>query len=116
MAHTEERTAFHISENAAQLIRKMTARQNLAGGGLRIGIKAGGCSGLSYTFAWEKEARFGDQVFEGPDGAKLFVDRKSLLYLNGTVLDYDTSLISKGFVFNNPNAKTTCGCGSSFGA
>ena len=55
-------------------------------------------------------------MFEGHDGAKLFVDRKSLLYLNGTVLDYDTSLMSKGFVFNNPNAKTNCGCGSSFGA
>ena len=71
---------------------------------------------LSYTFAWEKEARLGDQMFEGRGGAKLFVDKKSLLYLNGTVLDYDTNLVSKGFVFNNPNAKSTCGCGSSFGA
>jgi len=61
-------------------------------------------------------ARVGDEVFDGPNGSKVFVDRKSLLYLNGTVLDYDTSLMSKGFVFNNPNAKTTCGCGSSFGA
>jgi iron-sulfur cluster assembly protein len=55
-------------------------------------------------------------VFDGPNGSKIFVDKKSLLYLNGTVLDYDTSLMTKGFVFNNPNAKTTCGCGSSFGA
>src|SRR5436189_176495 len=85
-------------------------------GGLRVGVKGGGCSGLSYTFAWEREARFGDEVFEGPDGAKIFIDKKSLLYLNGTVLDYDSSLISRGFVFNNPNAKSTCGCGSSFGA
>ena len=54
--------------------------------------------------------------FEGPDGAKIFVDKKSLLFLNGTVLEYDTSLVSRGFVFNNPNAKSTCGCGSSFGA
>ena len=54
--------------------------------------------------------------FEGPEGAKLFVDKKSLLFLNGTSLDYDTALISQGFVFNNPNAKQTCGCGSSFGA
>jgi len=74
------------------------------------------CSGLSYIFAWEKEARFGDEVFQGPEGSKLYVDKKSLLFLNGTVLDYDTNLVSKGFVFNNPNAKTTCGCGSSFGA
>ena len=83
---------------------------------LRVGVKGGGCSGLSYTFAWETEARTGDEVFEGPDGAKIFVDKKSLLYLNGTVLEYDTSLLGKGFVFNNPNAKSTCGCGSSFGA
>jgi len=55
-------------------------------------------------------------VFEGADGAKIYVDKKSLLFLNGTVLDYDTNLISRGFVFSNPNAKSTCGCGSSFGA
>jgi len=71
---------------------------------------------VSYTVAGEKIARTGDEVFEGPQGAKLFVDKKSLLFLNGTVLDYDTNLVSKGFVFNNPNAKSTCGCGSSFGA
>jgi iron-sulfur cluster assembly protein len=105
-----------ISDTAARKIRTLMAKQGIDDGGLRVGVKGGGCSGLSYTFAWEREARFGDEVFEGLEGAKLFVDKKSLLYLNGTVLDYDTSLISKGFVFNNPNAKTTCGCGSSFGA
>jgi len=105
-----------ISQTAAHKIRTLMARQGVTEGGLRVGIKGGGCSGLSYTFAWEKQARTGDEVFAGPDGARIFVDRKSLLYLNGTVLDYDTSLISKGFVFNNPNAKSTCGCGSSFGA
>jgi len=107
---------LQISENAGKLIRKMTAKNGIPAGGLRIGIKAGGCSGLSYTFAWEREARLGDEVFEGPDGAKIYVDKKSLLFLNGTVLEYDTSLVSRGFVFNNPNAKSTCGCGSSFGA
>jgi iron-sulfur cluster assembly protein len=105
-----------ISQTAAHKIRTLMARQGVTDGGLRVGIKGGGCSGLSYTFAWEKQARTGDEVFEGPEGARIFVDRKSLLFLNGTVLDYDTSLISKGFVFNNPNAKSTCGCGSSFGA
>ena len=55
-------------------------------------------------------------MFEGPDGAKIFVDQKSHLFLKGTTLDYDTALLTKGFVFNNPNAKQTCGCGSSFGA
>jgi iron-sulfur cluster assembly protein len=108
--------SIQISETAAKKIRTLMAKQGIADGGLRVGVKGGGCSGLSYTFAWEKEARFGDEVFQGPDGATLFVDKKSLLFLNGTVLDYDQSLISRGFVFNNPNAKTTCGCGSSFGA
>jgi iron-sulfur cluster assembly protein len=106
---------IQISDTAAQKIRTLMAKQGIHDGGLRVGVKGGGCSGLSYTFAWEKQARAGDEVFEGPEGAKLFVDRKSLLFLNGTVLDYDTNLISKGFVFNNPNAKASCGCGSSFG-
>ena len=110
------RAMIQITETAAKKIRSLMAKQGITEGGLRVGVKGGGCSGLSYTFGWEKEARFGDEVFEGPEGAKLFVDKKSLLFLNGTSLDYDTELISQGFVFNNPNAKQTCGCGSSFGA
>ena len=107
---------IQISEGAARKIRTLMAKQGIDEGGLRVGVKGGGCSGLSYTFSWEKQPRLGDEVFEGPEGSKIFVDRKSLLFLKGTVLDYDTNMISKGFVFNNPNAKTTCGCGSSFGA
>ena len=107
---------IQISETAARQIRTLMDKQGIDEGGLRVGVKGGGCSGLSYTFSWERQPRVGDEVFDGPNGAKIFVDKKSLLYLNGTVLDYDTSLMSKGFVFNNPNAKTTCGCGSSFGA
>ena len=103
-----------ISENAAKLINKMVARHGFPDGGLRIGIKAGGCSGLSYTFAWEAEPRQGDHVFDGPEGSKVFVDPKSYRFLDGTTLDYDTSLVSKGFVFSNPHAKSTCGCGTSF--
>jgi len=109
-------TMIEITETAADKIRTLMQKQCITEGGLRVGVKGVGCSGLSYTFAWEKQPRLGDEVFEGPQGAKIFIDRKSLLYLNGTVLDYDTNMISKGFVFNNPNAKTTCGCGSSFGA
>ena len=105
-----------LTEAAIKEVKRLVNVQGITEGGLRLGVKGGGCSGLSYTFAWEREARTGDEVFEGPDGAKIFIDKKSLLYLNGTVLDYDTSLISRGFVFNNPNAKATCGCGSSFGA
>ena len=107
---------IQISDSAARKIRTLMAKQGIDDGGLRVGVKGGGCSGLSYTFAWERTARMGDEVFEGAEGAKIYVAKKSLLYLNGTVLEYDTSLITKGFVFNNPNAKTTCGCGSSFGA
>jgi iron-sulfur cluster assembly protein len=107
---------IQISETAAKKIRSLMAKQGIDEGGLRVGVKGGGCSGLSYIFSWEKMPRFGDEVFDGPEGAKIFVDRKSLLYLNGTVLDYDTNMISKGFVFNNPNAKSSCGCGSSFSA
>ena len=105
-----------VTENAAAQIQKLLEKQHVEASGLRVGVKGGGCSGLSYTFAWERQARLGDEIFEGPEGAKIFVDKKSLLFLDGTVLDYDTNLITKGFVFNNPNAKSTCGCGSSFGA
>jgi len=105
---------LQITENAGKLINKMTAKNGLPQGGLRIGIKAGGCSGLSYTFAWEAEPRQGDHVFDGPEGSKVFVDPKSHRFIDGTTLDYDTSLVSKGFIFNNPNAKSSCGCGTSF--
>jgi len=107
---------IEISETAAKKIKSLMAKQGISEGGLRVGVKGGGCSGLSYTFAWEKEPRFGDEVFQGADGAKIYVDRKSLLFLKGTTLDYDTALLTQGFVFSNPNAKQTCGCGSSFGA
>ena len=79
-----------------------------------MGLKAGGCSGYEYTFAWEATPRSDDQVFDGPEGARVFVDPRSFRLIDGTVLDYDTNLVSKGFMFNNPNAKSTCGCGSEF--
>ena len=105
-----------VTEQAARKLASLLKEKGQPEGALRLKVVGGGCSGLSYTFAWEKQARTGDEIFEGPEGAKIFVDKKSLLYLNGTVLEYDTSLLGKGFVFNNPNAKTTCGCGSSFSA
>jgi len=107
---------IQITEGAARKIRSLMAKQGISDGGLRVGVKGGGCSGLSYTFSWERESRVGDEVFDGPEGAKIFIDRKSYLFLKGTTLDYDTALLTQGFVFHNPNAKQTCGCGSSFGA
>lgn len=103
-----------ISENAGRQIRKLLEKQGMPEGGLRVGVKAGGCSGLSYMFAWEQDPHPGDEVFEGPDQAKVFVDPKSFRFLDGTTLDYDNSLVSKGFMFENPKAKSTCGCGTSF--
>ena len=107
---------IEITGNAAQQIRKMLAKRQQDETGLRVGIKAGGCSGYEYTFGWEVAPKATDAVFETPDGAKVYVDPRSLRLLDGTVLDYDMSLLSKGFLLNNPNAKSTCGCGVSFSA
>jgi iron-sulfur cluster assembly protein len=105
---------IEVTPNAAAHIQRMLERRGQGETGLRIGIRAGGCSGFEYTFAWEPAARETDAVFEGANGARVFVDPRSLRLLDGTVLDYDTSLISRGFTFSNPHAKSTCGCGVSF--
>jgi iron-sulfur cluster assembly protein len=107
---------IQITPNAAGQIHKMLAKRGLGETGLRIGLKAGGCSGFEYVFAWEAAPQEKDEVFEGPDGARIFVDPRSLRLLDGTVLDYDTSLLSRGFIFSNPHATSTCGCGASFSA
>ncbi|MBL85564.1 MAG: iron-sulfur cluster assembly accessory protein [Winogradskyella sp.] len=80
---------------------------------VRVGVKSGGCSGLSYDLKFDKEQIDGDKVFED-NGVKIIVDKKSFLYLIGTTLEYSGGLNGTGFVFNNPNANRTCGCGESF--
>ena len=105
--------AIEISDNALTEVRRMMTKEQVNAAGMRVGVKGGGCSGLSYNLAFESQSRTGDKVFER-EGIKLFCDLKSYIYLNGTVLDYDSGLMGKGFVFMNPNAKKSCGCGSSF--
>jgi iron-sulfur cluster assembly protein len=80
---------------------------------VRVGVKSGGCSGLSYDLKFDKENQEGDKVFVDND-IKIIIDKKSFLYLIGTTLEYSGGLNGTGFVFNNPNANRTCGCGESF--
>jgi iron-sulfur cluster assembly protein len=103
-----------ISSAADGQIWKMLAKRAAGETALRVGVKAGGCSGYEYVFGWERAPKDTDLIFEGPGGAKVYVDPRSLRVLDGTTLDYDTSLLSKGFTFNNPNATSVCGCGASF--
>lgn len=105
----------YLTERAAQRIRELLAKEGVAAekGGLRLGVQGGGCSGLSYAMRLEAKPRERDKVFE-EFGARIFVDPRSLVYLNGTTLEYEDTLMRQGFVFQNPNATRSCGCGSSF--
>ncbi len=108
---------IHMTEHAAKKIIGLLAKEGVSPetGGLRVGVQGGGCSGLSYAMRLDTQARDRDKVFE-EFGARIFVDPKSLLYLNGTTLEYEETLMRQGFVFQNPNAARGCGCGSSFTA
>jgi iron-sulfur cluster assembly protein len=108
---------IHVSERAAKKIITLLAKDGVSPeqGGLRVGVQGGGCSGLSYAMRLDTQARDRDKIFE-EFGARIFVDPKSLLYLNGTTLDYEETLMRQGFVFVNPQAARSCGCGSSFTA
>ncbi len=103
-----------ISPRAAEKAKELLAREGkaLAQPGLRVKVVGGGCSGLSYQLAFD-EPKEGDEVFEH-DGVKVYVDKKSLLFLNGTTLEYNDGLTGAGFKFVNPNVKGSCGCGESF--
>jgi iron-sulfur cluster assembly protein len=103
-----------VTANAAAQMQKLLAKEHPDAAGLRVGVRAGGCSGFEYVFEWESAPRDTDLVFDGPDGVRVWVDPRSHRLLDGTTLDYDASLLSRGFVFQNPQAKSTCGCGVSF--
>jgi len=108
---------IHLTEKAAARIRALLAKEGVPPetGGLRVGVQGGGCSGLTYAMRLDSQARDKDKVFE-EYGARIFVDPKSYLYLANTTLDYVEELIRQGFVFHNPQATRSCGCGSSFTA
>ena len=105
---------IEVTVAAAKRIREGMVDEGIVNGGLRVGVKAGGCSGLSYIFKWESEPKAEDKVFKSLDGIQIFVDNKSYQYLNGTILDCDTNMLGQSLVFRNPNAKNECGCGLSF--
>ncbi len=103
-----------LTERAAQEVKRIMEEQKLPEGtGLRMAVTGGGCSGFSYKLGFDNEAGQFDETSD-QHGIKLIIDKKSYLYLNGTEVDFQDGLDQRGFVFNNPNAKRKCGCGSSF--
>ena len=104
-----------ITEKALARIRVVMANENISReqGGLRLGVQGGGCSGLTYNVRFDSKARVRDRVYDY-DGVHVFVDPKSYIYLEGMVLDWEETLLQRQFVFKNPNASKSCGCGTSF--
>ena len=103
-----------VSDSAKEQVSKLLQEESRpAGSFVRVGVEGGGCSGLMYQLHFDHEMKEGDQVFED-NGVKVVVDKRSFLYLVGTELEYTGGLNGKGFVFKNPNASRTCGCGESF--
>ena len=105
---------IEVTAAASKRIREAMTEEGVVEGGLRVGVKAGGCSGLSYVFKWEAAPRPDDEIFESADGTQIFVDKKSYKYLDGTILDCDANMLGQSLIFRNPNAKSECGCGLSF--
>lgn len=109
--------SISLSETAAKEVRHIMEQQELDAGKmrLRVGVKGGGCSGFSYILDLTETQRDNDEMFED-HGIKVVCDPKSYLYLNGASIDFKDEVMGRGFVFNNPNATSSCGCGSSFSA
>jgi iron-sulfur cluster assembly protein len=106
---------IELTPRALEKAKEILSRQSPAPMGLRVSVVGGGCSGFSYQMNFESDPSGIDKTFEF-DGLKIFVDQVSLMYLEGTKIDYVETLEASGFKFDNPNVKTTCGCGSSFSA
>lgn len=105
--------AIVLTPKAIEMVKVALKEEGIANHGLRVAVRGGGCSGLEYSLDFAESARPGDTVLEF-DGLKVFIDMASESYLKGTTIDYQSGLNGSGFKFNNPNAKRTCGCGSSF--
>lgn len=106
---------IQVTERAIKRIRAAMAKEGISPeeGGLRLGIRGGGCSGLSYNITFDSHPRERDRLYQFED-VRVFVDPKSFIYLHGMILDYEETLMRQGFNFINPNSKKSCGCGSSF--
>ncbi len=104
---------LNLTPSAIAKVREIMATQDPIPAGLRVGVVGGGCSGFQYSMAFENQSGMMDKVFTY-DGLKVFIDSTSLMYLNSCVVDYVETLEAAGFKFENPNVKSTCGCGSSF--
>jgi iron-sulfur cluster assembly protein len=107
--------ALALTETAVKQVKHLMETQNLGNVYLRVGVKGGGCSGLSYQLEFDNEIGPHDKKFD-IDGVQVVCDKKSYLYLNGTTLDYVAQGLTGGFTFLNPQAKSSCGCGTSFSA
>src|SRR5437879_2935857 len=114
---TGEARDIEVTAKALERVRAVLAQEQIAPdqGGLRLGVQGGGCSGLTYNVRFDTQARDRDRVYDY-DGVRVFVDPKSYIYLKGMVLDWEETLMQRGFVFRNPNASKSCGCGTSFTA
>jgi iron-sulfur cluster assembly accessory protein len=111
---TPTKTApINMTPNAIAKVKEIMSQQNPVPAGLRVGVVGGGCSGFSYSMSFENAAGLMDKSYDF-DGLKVYVDATSLMYLNGAQVDYVETLEGAGFKFENPNVKSTCGCGSSF--
>jgi iron-sulfur cluster assembly accessory protein len=110
---TTDSKPLNLTANAIAKVKEIMAQQNPVPAGLRVGVTGGGCSGFQYAMSFENGAGMMDKTFDF-DGLKVFVDGTSLMYLKGVSIDYLETLEGAGFKFDNPNVKSTCGCGSSF--
>jgi iron-sulfur cluster assembly protein len=108
---------IQLTEEARARVRELIAKEQISEtAGLRLAVQGGGCSGLTYAIRFDSQPGPRDKVFTFEGGVRVFVDPKSLIYLAGTVLDFKQDLMQQGFVFQNPNAGKSCGCGASFSA